>query len=281
MSERKEPTVSSVLNSPEELADNRRSRNPQAQKRPSPKTPPPRSNSSPRTVVEKKTSSGFVWFTFLITLVAVGGAGYAIWQLEEANKVITSQNERIAQLEDKLTVSGDSATQSLASLGAQIKDVSSKNKANTSEIAKLWATRNVNRDGIAENKKAVASINQAHKKDQKNLAALKGSVSKVEKSVESINAKVTELSPLASELASTSQTVSEHDLLLQSVRERVATQKDTLKAVNDKVASNAAAAKKVGSLQKRVKETEEAITSLDAFRRTVNRDLLQLKQAKP
>lgn len=282
MSERKEPTVSSVLNSLEEQADNRRSRSPQqAQKRSSPRTPPPRSSGSTRTVVEKKSSSGFVWFTFLVTLVAVGSAGYAILQLEEASKAIASQNQRIAQLEDKLTVSDDSATQSLVSLRAQLNEVNSKNQVNTSEIAKLWTTRNVNRDGIAENKKAVVSMDQAYKKDQKTLKSLNGTVSKVEKAVESINAKVNELSPLASELASTSQTVSEHDLLLQSVRERVATQNDTLKTVNNKVATNTTAAKKVDSLQKRVKNTEEAITSLDAFRRTVNRDLLQLKQVKP
>ena len=269
MSERREPTVSSVLNTSEEPSDNRT--RPSQRRSASPQSSRPKSKPSSRVVVQQQSSSGFVWFTFLITLIAVGGAAYALWQLHQAQQVMQTQSQRIAQLENKLAVSDDSATQSLASLGVKVNELNGKSVANASEIAKLWDTRKVNRTAIANSDKKIASL----EKQQKSLQALP-------KSLKSLDKKVSDLASLKSSLNSTSQSVAEHDLLLQSVRERVANNSEAVQTLSPKVNANAQVINKTKGLEqrldKRIKNTEEAITSFDAFRRNVNRDLLQLKQ---
>lgn len=269
MSERREPTVSSVLNSSEEAIEKRTR---PSQKR-SASPPPTRQKPPVRTVVKTQSSSGFLWFTFIVTLVAASGAAYALWQLNEAQQVMQTQSQRIAQLEDRLAVSDDSATQSLSSLSVKIKDLHSKSVVNDSEIAKLWDTRKVNLAAIASNNKKIGALET----QQKPLLALK-------KTVGSLDKKVTGLASLKTSLASTSQSVAEHDLLLQSVRERVGNTSETLQTLLPKVNANTQEVSKVKGveqrLDKRIKGTEEAITSFEAFRRNVNRDLLQLKQPR-
>jgi predicted nucleic acid-binding Zn-ribbon protein len=255
VAERREPTVSSGLNAKEDLAD-RQARSTRQRKVHAPMLK--------RAVVENKSSSGFIRFTFFITLWALAGTGYAIWQLQLAQQVITNQTTRIVQLEDKFAISDDSASQSLDSVGAKVRELNVKTVKAESEIAKLWATRNVNR----------AAIGDTNAK----LQLLQKSQSKI---TVSMNKTVNELTPLRALLSSTSQSVAEQDLLLQSVRERILTHSETLKSLSTKVSKSQSAVSKVNSINKRLQNSEEAITSLDAFRRTVNRDLQKLKQAKP
>jgi hypothetical protein len=205
----------------------------------------------------------------MVTLLAVAGGAYALWQLDQTQQVIKSQSVRIAQLEDKLALSDDSATQSLTSIGAKVRELNVKSIKVATEIDKLWATRNVNRNAIAASDKKIASV----EKKQAQLAKLESTVAKV-------NKKVANLLPIKTAVESTAQRVTEQDLLLQSVRERVANHSTSLKTLSSKADEGASAASQVNNIDKRLKSTEEAITSIDAFRRTVNRDLLQLKQTK-
>lgn len=267
MSERKEPTVSSVLDSKEDLSDRR------ARSRQQRSDVPSRAVQPQRPVTEAKSSSGFVWFTFMVTVLALAGLGYALWQLNQAQAVMQSQSVRLAQLEDKLALSDDSATQSLSSIGAKVRELNVAAVKAESEIDKLWAARNVNVKAIKEGAKKVTSLGQSQ-------AGLAKTQKKLSTTTSSLNKKVTGLSALKASVDSTSQSVSEHDLLLQSVRERISNHSSSLKTLSAKVDSSSSAAKKVGDIDKRLKSTEEAITSFDAFRRTVNRDLLQLKQPK-
>ncbi len=254
MSERREPTVSSVLSSKEELMD-RRTRSKQQ-----PRADVTRSASSPR-VVEQQSSSSFLWFTFLITLQVAVAVGYTFWQLQLAQSTITQQSNRIAQLESKLALSDDSASQSFTTVSAKIRELNVKATKAESEIDKLWAARNKNRKAIA-----------AHDKSLNDMK-------KTEKKVATLEKNMKEIDQVKSAVASLNQSASDQDILLQSIRERVSTQAQTLTSINTKV-SAAATSSQFQNIDKRVKENEEAVKSFDAFRRTVNRDLLQLKQVK-
>lgn len=266
MSERKEPTVSSVLNAKEELSDRRaqgaRQRTTQASTKARPKA-------SKQVVVESQYSPGFAWLTFFMTLMAVVVAGYAVWELKTTAQIMKGQSLRIVQLENQLALSDDSANQSLTTVSAKVRELNVKAAKAESEIDKLWATRNVNRTAIADADKKISSL----QKTQKTVTQLATTLDGVEKSVSALN-------PLKASLASTLQSVGEQELLLQSTRERVSMQGDSLKSLSAQVKKNTAASKRVSGIDKRVNNTEEAITSFDAFRRTVNRDLLQLKQVK-
>jgi uncharacterized protein YigA (DUF484 family) len=89
---------------------------------------------------------------------------------------------------------------------------------------------------------------------------------------------VTELLPLKSKVLSTTQTVTEQDILLRAIREKISVQSEQLKTLNGQANKGVSAANKLKNIDKRLKETEAALTSLEAFRRTTNRDLLQLKK---
>jgi len=277
VSERKEPTVSSVLDSKldnkEELAE-RRARAAQQMRRSSTSA----AASTAQRPVKNNGSSGFTWFVFLITLCVAGAVGYALWQLDVSQKVMKDQRLRIVQLENKLAISDDSATQSLASVSAQVRELNSRAIQADSEIAKLWATRNVNRDGIKSVTEQIGKLDKetANKiivleKDQKAIPALA-------KSIKNVESSVTALEPLKDTLNSTTQTVTEQDILLRAVREKLAVQTELLKTLGAQANKGVSASNKLKDIEKRLKETEEALTSLEAFRRTANRDLQQLKK---
>lgn len=277
MSERKEPTVSSVLDSKldnkEELSE-RRARAAQQMRRSSTSA----AASTVQRPVKNNGSSGFTWFVFLITLCVAGAVGYALWQLDVSQKVMKDQRLRIVQLENKLAISDDSATQSLASVSAQVRELNSRAIQADSEIAKLWATRNVNRDGI---KSVTEQIGRLDKETANKIIALEKAqktIPALAKSIKNIESSVTALEPLKDTLNSTTQTVTEQDILLRAVREKLAVQTELLKTLGAQANKGVSASNKLKDIEKRLKETEEALTSLEAFRRTANRDLQQLKK---
>ena len=284
MSERKEPTVSSVLDGKEELAE-RRARAAQQIRRSSGAAASSTAKSSVKQQVKQGGSSGFTWFVFLMTLCVGGAAAYALWQLEQSQKIMQDQRFRIVQLENKLAISDDSATQSLASVSAQVRELNSQYIQTNSEVTKLWATRNVNRDGIKAADERVAVLNKKitglEKETSNKVIKIEKAQRKIPALVKSINdveASVAELKALEKSLLSTSQTVAEQDILLRAVRERVAVQSELLKTLGAQANKGVSASNKLKDIEKRLKETEEVLTSLEAFRRTTNRDLLQLKR---
>lgn len=284
MNERKEPTVSSVLDGKEESAE-RRARVAQQLRRSSGAAASTTAKSQVKQQIKQGGSSGFTWFVFLITLCVGGAAAYALWQLEQTQKIMKDQRLRIVQLENKLAISDDSATQSLASVSAQVRELNSQSIQANSEVTKLWATRNVNRDGIKASDEKVAVLDKKITGLEKET---RNKVTKIEKeqkiipalvkSIIDVEASVAELKSLEKSLLSTSQTVTEQDILLRAVREKVAVQSELLKSLGAQANKSISASNKLKDIDKRLKETEEALTSLEAFRRTANRDLLQLKR---
>ena len=155
MSERKEPTVSSVMDDKEDLAERRAKLAKQMQR-----TTTSKAQSARQSPVNNGGSSGFTWFVFLVTLCAGVAAGFALWQLDVTEVTIKDQRLRIVELENKLAISDDSASQSLASVSAQVRGLNSQSIQADAEIAKLWATRNVNRDGIKSTEEKLLTLDK-------------------------------------------------------------------------------------------------------------------------
>jgi chromosome segregation ATPase len=239
--ERKEPTVSSTLSNNDGLG-NKRPANPQ------------RPQSPRQQVIIKKQSSFLLWFTFLLTLVAVAVAGYTFWLLFNSQQLISEQQIRINELENKLLLSDDESSQSLTALTANVKGLDKDIKKALSEVDKLWSTRNVNKKAITEAEKA-----------------FKSDLQKQTQSVASLQEKLKSLSSLQ-------QRSSEQELLIQSLRERTSELSNTLSALSKVSKQNSTAAKSISSLKSKVNSYDEAIESFDKFRLTVNRDILLLKQ---
>lgn len=244
VSERKEPTVSSVLSSPEELASKRKPTAPRGK--------------APAPVVVRQSSGMLLWFTFLLACGGLAVGGYSLWQWQISQQTVNDQQTRIVELEKQLAVSDDSATQSLASVGVKVRDLDQRHKTAMSEIDKLWAARKANLKTLTDTGKKLEALEQNIAKANQSLKALAALT------------KSTELN---------SQRVSEQELLVQSLRERMGQQAKSVERLSSQVKKAQTSSATIRAIDARTKNTEEAITAFDAFRRTVNRDLLQLKQA--
>ncbi|MBX2807510.1 MAG: hypothetical protein KTR20_02675 [Cellvibrionaceae bacterium] len=213
----------------------------------------------------KRQSSLLLWLSLIIALLAVIGGVYLGWQLFNAQQLIYQQQQRLHDLEAKFAVSDGESTQSLTVLSANLRTLSNDVKLALSEVDKLWATRNVNRKSIGQNKEAIA-------KAQRQLAAadtaLRTAVKTVEADISGQKKAVGDLQKHYAEqqtvMASLGDALSEQEILVQSLRERMALAGEQQQAWQ--------------SLTAAVSANAEAVTAFDAFRRTVNQDLLLLKQ---
>lgn len=268
--QRKEPTLSSVLE-PESVPANNPS---SAARRQQPQKP----THKPQVIVRKE-SSGLLWFTFFLVLILIAAAAYGGWQFISAQQLIQSQQLRIDELESKLTLSGDESAQSLTSLSANLRTMSNDVKLALTEIDKLWNTRNVNRKSIEENKQAAKDTSESLKKTmaplQKDLKALAASIKKQQKSLAAIESKT---EGQLGEFDKLKKDISGQEILVQSLKERVASQASKLKALQASAGDNTAVTQKINSVAAKVKTNDEAIQAIDAFRRTVSRDILLLKE---
>lgn len=247
VTERREPTISSGSGSTNagttnkgSTAGNNKPRSPQAQgSRPV--------RSEPKVIVEKQ-SSGMVWFTFLVALIACGLAGYTFWQLQQSTILVSKQQDRINDLENKLLLTGDESTQSLTALTSNVKSLDKEVKLALSEVDKLWATRNAN----------VKSIETVKTEFNSSIKSLETSLSQ--------------------NLSSISQQASSQEILIQTLRENSNTQTKKISSLEAQLKQFSAANKKIDKISNTVAGYEETIRSFDKFRLSTNRDLLALKE---
>lgn len=187
-------------------------------------------------------------FAFLLAVTGLGLAGFAYWQLLEAQKATDSAVARIAELEDRLEMTGDDTEASMAAVQAKLKWADS-------EIRKLWGVAyDTNRKNIAENKDAIATV-----------ASQASSIeSKVNASLKEVRGDVRMLNDLVEAQQSAFNEMEKTRVQLQQQTQQVA---DSLREMKSEQAA----------LQNRIKTNEQAIEAIDTFRRSVNRDLLELK----
>jgi len=223
------------------------------------KSPAQRSKPSPAKVIVQKQSSGFLWFTFLITLAAAAGVGYTLWQLQQSQQTIVTQQSRIDELENKLLLTGDESTQSLTVLTSNLKELDKEVKVALIEVDKLWATRKAN----------LKAIDAAKIESSKEL---KAGLSKANNSVTALESK------LGQPVATLEQRSGEQELLIQSLRERLTEQSKVTKSLSSQIKQYAVATKQANAISKKVDGYEDTIRSFDKFRITTNRDLLLLKE---
>lgn len=188
-------------------------------------------------------------FALFLALIAIAASGFLYWQSVETQKVLQktlSESEaRIVELESKLALTGDEASASVTALQAKLKWADS-------EIRKLWAVSyDTNRKAIADNVDAITEIN-------KQMKGIDGKVKNATKNVET-------------------------DVKL--LNELVDTQQVSLAQIEQKMTAVKTSAEKMiqenTALTKRIERNEQAIEAIDAFRRTVNQQLLQLKGTTP
>lgn len=247
--ERREPTLSSSSNSVPER-DEPPARKPAAENardtRPTraPAAPPPSSSSSALAV-----------FALLLAVVGVGIGGYFGWQLTETRTQLLASDARIAELEDRLSMSSDESSQSLTQVDAKLKWADS-------EIRKLWGVSNdVNRKAIAANSEKITGLT-------KELAVVKKNASDAKTTAAGLQPQLT------ASKAAVDASIAKIDSALGGLTE----QRKRIQDLTEQLDRTEAQLANLRALEAKVQTNEEAIAAIDAYRRSLNRDLLQIRQ---
>ena len=202
-------------------------------------TAKPQSRSAPST---SSFGSALSLMALLVALVSATAAAYLYWQVGQTQYKLAAYEQRITQMEGQLAMTGDESEASMAAVQAKLKWADS-------EIRKLWG---VSHD---RNRKAIES-------NTENLAAVK-------KSLADLSASLKKQADTLAKQVSAQQTVVQE---LKNAGLRNTTQVQMMVDQLDQLENLQL------ELGKRIKNTEQAMESVDAFRRTVNRDILQLQQ---
>ena len=126
------------------------------------------SNNSPQPDDTQSSSNSPSWFSFLfLLLLIIGGASY--WSFEQY-KVMQHAQSRIAELENRLSATGEDMDQSAAALQVKVSELSKKTAELWEQMDKLWASAwRRNQTEISALNKTVASLESTSAKSGKKL----------------------------------------------------------------------------------------------------------------
>jgi chromosome segregation ATPase len=198
-----------------------------------------------------RASSPVPAIALVVALVGVAGAGFLGFQLMEARTIIEKDSARIAQLESQLNVTSTESTQSVTALGINLQKVDA-------EVKKLWdASKKSNSD---HNDKA-ASLTKSIDGAKAEINSAKNDINSLKQDSLAHKASIEEIPPRIDAL----------DKNLAEQRKKVADVAASVSAMLNQV-------KSAEGLAARITKTEEAIDAIDDNRRTINKDLVQIKQ---
>ncbi len=259
--ERKEPTLSGIV--PERDDDHPSQHSPQASK-------PARKSSSgggggvPPTVTKESSGPGFfAVFALILAIGALAYSGYLTWQFTEAQKELVAAQNRVTNLEARLDLNSNESNET-------VDEIRDKLKWADSEIRKLWGvSQDTNRKKITANEDALAALKKQVSATEKDAATARASANNIKTELEKrIAAMDKQLGASAAELQKSQkalQDLAANGERLQSLSMDVQRVSQQLPGLKD--------------LAVRVKTNEDAIAAIDAYRRNINRDILQLKQS--
>jgi len=187
----------------------------------------------------------------VIALVGVIGATFLGWQLMELQAKSVKDAARIAQLESQLDVTSTNSTQSVGALQINLQKVDGDVKKLQEVVRKL----------TADHGQILASHTKSLEGTKAEINGVKGDIGSLKQ--DSLGNKAT-----FEEVAAN----------IDGVEKNIATQSKKLADVSASVNAMVSQIKSAEGLASRITKTEEAIDSIDDNRRTINKDLMQIKQ---
>lgn len=199
-------------------------------------------------------SSSLPAIALVIALGAAAGAGFLGWQLIEAQEMLKQADTRIQGLEQQLNLSSEESNASVGTLQVNLKKLDGE----TRRIAGLVDEA---RKAIAANTEKTAAVGRDAANAQKLGNDAKTGIASLKQEVSS---NKTEADAAAAKIDGMSTSVSKQSQSVQNMKEQL-----------DKMSLELTA---LDSLSTRLRNNEEAISAIDEYRRSTNRELLQIKQ---
>ncbi|MEH6592026.1 MAG: hypothetical protein V7746_17315 [Halioglobus sp.] len=208
-----------------------------------------------RGAASRRTSdgSGGIWSRVFITVALVVAAIACAWawqlqeELRQTSFVMEQYEERIGDLEDRLSDTDEGLSQNTATMAVKIKEL-------YSEVDKLWAS------AWRRNKAKIEALEKQSAANTKKVASTASSLTADEARLKSVAGDISKLKTVAGDLERLMASAKTN----QREVERVA---DSLNRMNLEFAK----------LGKRVESNEEWVGSVNAFRRQVNTTITQLQ----
>lgn len=199
-------------------------------------------------------SSSLPAIALVIALGAAGGAGFLGWQLIEAQETLKQADIRIQGLEQQLSLSSEESSASVGTLQVNLKKLDGE----TRRIAGLV---DESRKAITANTEKITAVGRDAANAQKLGNDAKTGLTSLKQEVA---ANKTEANAAAAKIDGMSTSVSKQTQSVQNIKEQLNKMELELTAMD--------------SLASRLRNNEEAISAIDEYRRSTNRELLQIKQ---
>lgn len=250
--ERREPTLSTGGISESADTSTRRQAAPPLQD----ETPPARQQRPTNVPVYQAPpqSSNLPAIALVVALLGAGGAGFLGWKLFETQAMLQQADTRIQGLEQQLNLTSEESSASVVTLQANLKKLDGEVRKLSDVLETVRKATTTNQEKIA----AVARDTAAAKKEatdaKSGIAGLKQEVDANKALMDAATAKV--------DGAETAQAQNQQQL--QNLKDELA--KLQLELVD------------IDALTRRTRANEEAISSIDDYRRSTNREILLIKQ---
>lgn len=251
-------------------------------------------------VADRPRGGGFL-LTLILLVLTVGGAGLAYWTvglkqtLDSQQAELAKAQARLAEMEELLALTSDTASQSGQTLMGRIGQIESrageKYEHFDSEIAKLWTVAyQRNKPQLEEQKKALEAQGAELSELKKQLAAADSQLAKLGSSVD---AGKNDLAGVRKQVTGLDKQLSGLEGALQEQREglkkvsadasfALSLEKDerigaqqSLSARVDKLAQSA---QSDSGLSQKIASIEQSIQAIDGSRRQFNQSLLQMRE---
>ncbi len=206
---------------------------------------------------EPATGGGNSAVVYLLAVVAAGLLGWAGWQqlqLSDTRVEMAASQARIADLEQRLSVTDESVNQSSVAMQVKLKDLDG-------EVRKLWD--NVwkkNQETLAAHQTQLASLDKAVKAAQAEVAKASQGLAAQQKGVEGMRGQLEQMARTEATVELSKRKLDEQQVALESVTEKL----NRITAEQNKLAQ-------------RIATNEEWVQSINNFRRQTNRELVNIK----
>ncbi|HEY3699161.1 MAG TPA: hypothetical protein VGK97_07500 [Spongiibacteraceae bacterium] len=192
-------------------------------------------------------SSGNVllYIVGIVALAAAGAAGYLYMQL-------TSAQERIAALEQRLSSTDESVNQSSGALQVKINEINETLATVRDETLKKYKTQ------IDQQAAQITALDKTAKNTQTALSNTDKSIGEQNKTLEGLRADINKL-----------------PVLVEQTKQKIDQQQASLDSLSNKIKTVSDAQTK---LDARLSNNEEWVDSINTFRKQMNREIVNIKQ---
>jgi chromosome segregation ATPase len=203
--------------------------------------------------------NGVLVFVIVLMAIMMGVGGFALYEVQQrldlSNQLLAKAQENVRELENRLSQTGDTASQRFQSMEAQI-------KTNVSEVDKLWAVAyRQNRPSIQENVQAIEAVQKSVDQVDARIRQLVDSMAAVRQDFDSFSDEMVEV----------------RQNLLTDNQEMVTQVSLVRSQIQDQAVLVEGNRRTLAALDQKMGDVDEAIKAIDSGRQLLNNQLRELR----